>query len=1075
VTYVELHAHSAYSFLDGASLPEELAVRAAELGYEALALTDHDGLYGSLEFAHAAKAFGVRPLTGAEVTLTGGTHVTLLVETARGYRNLCRLLTAAHAGTRRPGREGDAPLPPAVDAELVAELSDGLVCLSGCARHGLGVRDPTSAAALARAFGRDRFAVELQRPYERGDVRRNAALRDLAEALGVGTVVTGDPHAHDRSRTALQDVLVAIRSRSSLEGCEQERRGNHESVLLPPAEVAERFPDDRDAVARTVELARRLEFDLTADLGYAYPDFSDGDTPAITHLATVCYKAFEERYGGRNGHKARARERLDEELALIDHLGLAGFFLLHWEVLELAREVALEVRGASAARNVLPPGRGRGSSVGSLVCYLTGLSHVDPVAADLSLGRFLNRELTAVPDIDLDFPRDIREKLIVAVTDRYGREHAALVASFATYRARGAIRDVGKALGLPYAELERLARVSDGWNARRVAEELRLVPGLDGKLDSPRWQAFAELTGEIAGLPRHVSQHPGGMVISSRPLVELVPVMPCAMAGRQMCQWDKDSCDDARFLKIDLLGLGMLSAVEDCVEQVARTHGETIDLSRVPLDDAEVFEEIQQADTVGCFQIESRAQMQIILRTRPETLDDIVVQVALVRPGPIQGKAIHPYVERRQRLREDPSYVAPADHPLLEEPLRETLGVIVFQDQVLEVAQALAGFSVGEAEGLRRAMSRKRSEAALEAYRARFVEGAARNGVDAVTADAVYDKLVAFSGFGFPKSHAAAFGLLAYQSAWLRHHFPAEFLCALLNAQPMGFYPPATLVRDAQRRGVEVRPPCVNRSRAEAAVEDGAVRVGLAYLVDVGEEQAKALVAERDRGGPFADLRALAQRSGLPAPALEALVAGGACDGFGPSRRKLLWELGLVPRSRGVPGSGGEARQLALPLDPTAETPDLPEQTEWERMLADYRVTHVGVGVHPLQLLRPHLPPGTVGTRGLAAASHGAPVSAAGMVVARQRPATANGVVFMLLEDEDGQFNLVVPPPVYERHRAVVRGEPLLLAHGRLERVGRNQNVVVARLETLGPLARRVSGEAAVGSQLPGAHHFGRR
>jgi error-prone DNA polymerase len=1082
VTYVELHAHSAYSFLDGASLPEELAVRAAELGYEALALTDHDGLYGSLEFAHAAKAFGVRPITGAEVTLTGGTHVTLLVETTQGYRNLCRLLTAAHAGTRRPGRESDAPLQPAVDPSLLAELSDGLVCLSGCARYGLGVRDPNSAAGLARVFGRERFYVELQRPYERGDAHRNAALRDLAETLGAQTVVTGDPHAHDRSRTALQDVLVAIRAGSSLEGCEPERRGNHESVLLPPAEVAERFPLDRDAVTRAAELARRLEFDLTADLGYAYPDFSDGDTPAIKHLATVCYKAFEERYGAGGGaggtsagHRARARERLDEELKLIDELGLAGFFLLHWEVLELAREVALEVRGASAARSVLPPGRGRGSSVGSLVCYLTGLSHVDPVAAGLSLGRFLNRELTAVPDIDLDFPRDIREKLIVAVTDRYGREHAALVASFPTYRARGAIRDVGKALGLPYAELERLARVSDGWNARRVAEELKLVPGLEAKLDSPRWRAFAELTREIAGLPRHVSQHPGGMVISSRPLVELVPVMPCAMAGRQMCQWDKDSCDDARFLKIDLLGLGMLSAVEDCVEQIARTRGETIDLSRVPLDDADVFGEIQRADTVGCFQIESRAQMQIILRTRPETLDDIVVQVALVRPGPIQGKAIHPYVERRQGLREDPAYVPPADHPLLDEPLRETLGVVVFQDQVLEVAQALAGFSVGEAEGLRRAMSRKRSEAALEAFRKQFVDGAAANDVDAATADAVYDKLVAFSGFGFPKSHAAAFGLLAYQSAWLRHHFPAEFLCALLNAQPMGFYPPATLVRDAQQRGVEVRPPCVNRSRAEAVVEDGAVRVGLAYLVDVGEDQAKALVAERDRGGPFADLRALAQRSGLPKPALEALVAGGACDCFGPSRRRLLWELGLVPRSQSVAGSGGEARQLALPLDPTAETPELPEQTEWERMLAEYRFTHVSVGVHPLELLRPHLPPGVLGTRGLEAAGHGASVSAAGMVVARQRPATARGVVFMLLEDEDGQFNLVVPPAVYDRFRAVVRGEPLLLAHGRLERIGRNQNVVVSRLETLGPLARGVSGEAGVGSHLPGAHHFGRR
>src|ERR671931_187661 len=427
VPYVELHAHSSYSFLDGASLPEELAVQAAELGYPALALTDHDGVYGSLEFAHAAKAFGVRPLTGSEVTLADGSHVTLLVESAAGYSNLCRLLTAAHAHTRP--REGAEPLPPALDARLLAELNEGLVCLSGCARYGL-----------------------------------------------------------------------AIRCRTSLDGCEAERRGNRESVLLAPEQAAERFPLDLDAVERTGELAARLEFDLTEDLGYRYPDFSDTGEPAIEQLRRVCDRAFAERYGDTNGQKRRARQRLDEELALINELGLPGFFLLHWEVLELARECAREVRGDSVARNVLPPGRGRGSSVGSIVCYLTGLSHVDPVEAELSLGRFLNRELDAMPDIDLDFPRDIREKLIVAVTEKYGREHAALVASFPTYRARGAIRDVGKALGLPFADLERLARISDGWNAKRVADELALLPDVQRKRLSPRWRAFARLCKEIAGL-----------------------------------------------------------------------------------------------------------------------------------------------------------------------------------------------------------------------------------------------------------------------------------------------------------------------------------------------------------------------------------------------------------------------------------------------------------------------------------------------------------------------------------------------------------------------------------------------
>jgi error-prone DNA polymerase len=1069
LAYVELHAHSAYSFLDGASHPEELALRAAELGYEALALTDHDGIYGSLELAHAAKLAGVRAITGAEITLHGGAHVTVLVESSQGYANLCRLLTAAHAETRP--KEGEL-LPPSLDPLLLADLNEGLVCLSGCARDGLGVRDPNAAAELARAFGRARFYVELQRPFERGDARRNALLRDLAAHAGVETVVTGNVHAHHPRRTALQDVLVAIHHNTSLEASERERRGNRESILRAPAELLELFPDDREAVLRTAEVAARLEFDLTQELGYGYPDFSDGDVPAIRQLAQVCEDAFSERYPPRNRLLLRqARTRLDQELRLIDELGLAGFFLLHWEVLELARELANGIRGPGSPRRWLPPGRGRGSSVGSIVCYLTGLSHVDPVAQNLSLGRFLNRELMSVPDIDLDFPRDIREQLILGVTERYGREHASLVASFSTYRARGAIRDVGKALGLPFAELERLARVSDGWNAKRVADELALLPEAERRLLSPRWRAFAELTREIAGLPRHISQHPGGMVISSRPLIELVPLQPAAMTGRQICQWDKDSCSDAGFLKIDLLGLGMLSAVEDCVEQIAEVYGEPIDLSRIPLDDRAVYAEIQKADTIGDFQIESRAQMQSLLRTKPENLDDLTVQVALVRPGPIQGKAVHPYIDARERLRVDPGYVPPVDHELLREPLRDTHGVVVFQDQVLDVAMALAGFTIGEAEGLRRAMSRKRSEEAIEAFRQRFVEGAARNGVDPETADRVYDKLAAFSGFGFPKSHAAAFGLLAYQSAWLRHHYPAEFLCSLLNAQPMGFYPPSSLVRDAQRRGVEVRPPDVNLSEVFCTWEESAVRMGLKYVKSVGEDDAEAVVAEREARGEFESVGDLARRLPLDARELEALLRSGACDRFG-KRRDLLWELGLVTRPQTVQR---EHKQLSLELDPTVATPELPDLTAWERMLADYATTSISIDVHPLTLLRPHLPPEVLPSDRLNEAPHRSTVAFAGMAVARQRPSTAHGIVFMLLEDELGQVNLIVSPELYERNRAIVRGEPLLLVRGRFEHIKDNRNIVVESLESLGPLARRISQRPEVGSSLPGAHHFGHR
>jgi error-prone DNA polymerase len=492
----------------------------------------------------------------------------------------------------------------------------------------------------------------------------------------------------------------------------------------------------------------------------------------------------------------------------------------------------------------------------------------------------------------------------------------------------------------------------------------------------------------------------------------------------------------------------------------------------VPLDDPDVFAEIQKADTVGCFQIESRAQMQVILRTRPETIDDITVQVALVRPGPIQGKAVHPYVERRQQLRDDPTYRAPADHPLLEEPLRDTLGVVVFQDQVLDVAVHLAGFSVGEAEGLRRAMSRKRSHAALEAWRERFVAGALEKEVEEERAHELYDKLVAFSGFGFPKSHAAAFGLLAYQSAWLRHHYAPEFLAALLNAQPMGFYPPATLVRDGQRRGVETRPPDVNRSDAGCTIEkDGVVRVGLKYVTGLGEDDAEAVAAER----PYSSVRELAQKTGLSEDELRALAESGACDTFGLRRRELLWQLGLVPRPASVPGTGGEAKQLALPLEPTVATPDLPEPTVWERMLTDYRTTGLSVGVHPLKLLRPHLPSGTLSSTQLRGVAHGKTIQFAGLVVARQRPATANGVCFMLLEDELAQVNLVVAPQVYERFRAVVRGEPLLLVRGRYEHSDRNRNLLVRELVSLAPLARKLTDGADVHAALPRAHHFGHR
>ncbi len=1086
MSYVELHCHSAFSFLDGASLPDELVATALALGYESLALTDHNSVSGSMEFAVSARALGLHPIHGAEIDLDDGRHLTLLVEDARGWSNLSRILTRAHAHTReKPG----PPSQPFVALPEILDHNEGLICLTGCALR--GIHDEFTVRRLLDAFGSDRLRIELQRPFLRDDRARNRRLAGLAQRMGVPCVATGNVHAHARARAPLQDAFVAIRLHTTLDASEPQRRGNFSHVLASPAAMAARFSEHPEAVAETQRLAERLRFDLGSDLGYRYPGAED--EAAMQKLAELCGARLADRYQRappslRDG----ARSRLNEELRIIERLHLPGFFLLHHDLLELAREVAAEVRGPDSARALLPPGRGRGSSVSSIVCYLTGLSHVDPIENELLIGRFLNEELTALPDIDLDFPRDIREVLIPRVHERYGHDRSALVAAFPTYRARGAIRELGKALGLPAGEIERVARGSEGWDAREVARDIESAFGLgagevarlgtgqvagqvankaagvDGpsghsrRGSSGRWAWLARLAAEAHGLPRHLSQHSGGMIVATRPLIDCCPIVPAAMEGRQIVQWDKDSCSDAGFLKIDLLGLGMLSAVERCVELIARTRGERIDLSRIPYDDPATYECIQTADTTGVFQIESRAQMQSLRRTRPETLQDLTIQVAIVRPGPIQGGAVNPYIERRQRIRADPNYEVPYEHPSLEPVLRETLGTIIFQDQVLEVAIAFAGFSPGEAEGLRRAMSRKRSEAAIEAHHKRFVAGAIRlHGVDPKMAERVFSMVQGFSGFGFPKAHGAAFGLLAYQSTWLRVHHPAEFLCSLLNEQPMGFYPPDALVHEAQRRGIEVLPPDVNHSAAECEMESaGEVRIGLGYVRGVRKHEVEQLVGARREAGRFRTLSDLASRAGAGAPSLELLAWSGACDSLAggersSARRIALWQLGVATPGRAVPGG----TQLALPLDLPAP-PKLHDLSPWESMLADYGSTGLTVDSHPLALLRDRLPADAVTSRDLENLEHGSRIKVGGLVVARQRPGTANGIVFILLEDEFGTINLIVPAKVYEQNRLTVRTEPLMLIEGKLERfaaAGGATNILVDRVGSIAAPDRLVA------------------
>ncbi|MYA33496.1 MAG: DNA polymerase III subunit alpha [Gemmatimonadales bacterium] len=1132
VDYVELHAHSAYSFLDGASRPEELAARALELGYPALALTDHDGLYGSMEFAQFAHAHGLQPITGAELTLaspfaaaerteghggragdvpagtsggralaerraeTGGCHVTVLAENATGYANLCRLITRAHMESPR----GE----PRLDLAALLERSEGLILLSGCRRSPLlaalerGTDEAERLAGRLRdAFGPDNLFVELQNNAVHGDLARGRALGALADRLRIPVVATGNVHYHVADRHRLQDVLVAIRNRTTVDDSHELRRPNACFHLASPREMAWRFASRPDALRNTRAIAERCRaFDLTADLGYRFPDFKgSGFAPAMRVLQHVCRRAFEIRYPPGSRYRREAEARLATELALVDRHDLAGFFLVYHDILELAREVAHRVRGDSMPRQLLPPGRGRGSSVSSILCYLIGLSHVDPVRTNLFLGRFLNDAMESVPDIDIDFARDIREELILAIYERYGYDHVGLVCTFPTYRTRSIVRELGKALSLPAGDVEKLAKLAEPGEDGFMAE-LERIPGLEARVNSRIWRAFAELAGEIKGLPRHISQHVGGMIISSRPLVEIVPLEPAAWEGRVLCQWDKDSCDDARFIKIDFLALGMLSLVEEAVERIHLRHGEVPDLSRIDYEDEEIYDRICSGDTVGLFQVESRAQIQMLRRVRPRNLADLAVQVAIVRPGPIVGGAVNPYVRRREKLRNDPNYVVPYDHPLLEEALGETLGVIIFQDQVLQVCKALAGFSDGQAEGLRRAMSRKRSREALLGYWTAFRDGAAAKGVDGSTAKKVFEQVVAFSEFGFPKSHAVAFGLLAFQSAWLRDRYPAEYYVGLFNNQPMGFYSLDAIGRDARRHGVGVLLPDLNVSRVACTAEGDDVRIGLGMVRDWGTEAAELVVDERERGGPFASLPDFLRRTpvALKRAAIENLIWVGGLDSLGIERRDLLWQTGLwlgpeaeteaerrrrelatsaaglggdaPPPVRGRRGAGrSDQGQTELALDDPYADLRFAGTHDMEKMIAEYRILSLAATLHhPFALVGDRLPERTVSSARFPDLPNRSEVRVAGIVVARQRPHTANGYIFILMEDESGPVNAIVRPEVYRECRAAIRLEPFLYIDGTLQKDGATYNVLA---EGVYPL--RLSPELRPGSDtVPG-------
>ena len=1073
--YVELHLHSNYSLLDGASSIGELVEAAREQGHRALALSDHHGLYGALEFARTAKEAGLRPITALELETVeqdgengedgARSHLTLLAETRQGYANLCRLSSIAFGlhEQETPAKE-ERRLDPRIAIAELEHHAAGLIVLTGCreghiprlVQAGRHADAEQALRRLVRWFGADSVFVELQDNYVFGDRPRNRALVALAERAGVSVVGTGNVHYHQRDRHRLQDVMVAIRHRKTLDECHRERRPNAEFYLRSPQEQARRFAAYHpQAAANSVRIARRCTFDLTEDLGYRLPSppVPEGRTPQ-QELERICRERLGRKYVSA-GERAEAERRLEKELRLLARHDLAGFFLIYHEVFLMAEEVAREVRGPGPARSVteLPPGRGRGSSVSSIVCYLIGLSHIDPVRSNLFIGRFLNEEMHSLPDIDLDFPRDIRERLIERVYERWGRDHAALVAIFPTYRLRSAIRDVGKALELPAAELDRLAKRSHPYTgAGDLGEALRRHPEYDDRVQARGWRQLADLAGQLAGFPRHLSQHVGGMVISSEPLIDYVPCQPAAWPGRYLCHWDKDSIDDARMVKIDFLALGMLSVVEETIDLIAQERGQIVDLSRIDFDDQAVYDDICRGDTVGVFQIESRAQVAMLPRTQPRSLDDLTVQVSIVRPGPIVGGAVNPYVRRRERQRLDPDYVPEVPHECVRDVLAETLGVVIFQEQVLQVAERMGGFTAGEADRFRRAMSRKRSRPAMEAYREQFLAGARERSVPPRTAERVFENLMGFAEFGFPKSHGAAFGLLAYQSTWLKHYYAPEIFCALFNNQPMGFYPPHVLTNDARRHELEVRRPDVNVSDALCTVEDvnaggGALRVGLGYVRGVGKAGGARAELERARDGPFRSLFDFVQRTGLSREATTNLIRIGAFDGFGLNRRELIWQLGLF--SAGLSQAAlrrPRERQLRLPLPTGQDQVEFEDFDAYQRMAADYELLSLSPDSHPMQFLRPSLGEGVASSRHLRTLSGGQTVEFAGLVVCRQKPLTAKGIIFLLLEDEFGMVNVLVNRELAERARDEVYTAAFLRVRGTLERRAGEQRTLVASM-----------------------------
>ncbi len=1027
MSFIELHAQSAFSFLEGTMQPEALVAEAARLGMSAIALVDRDGVYGAPRFYQAAVRAGIKPLVGSEITLADGSRLPLLVEDREGYQNLCRLVTRMKLGA-----------PKGAAAIRLADLescTDGLVCLTGGVRGPLARRlangDQAGAAEclaeLVALFGRSNVFVEVQRHLDREQERVLTALVRLARATRVSLVASTQPLYVRPSGRAIADVFTCIREKTDLDHAGRLLAANGEHMLRSATTMAQRFHDLPDAIANTGELALRLSFTLK-DLGYRFPEspLPPGHT-ALSHLRELAERGVRARYGATGELAARAGRQVAHELEVIGRLDLAGYFLIVHDIVEYCRASDILVQG-------------RGSAANSAVCYALGITAVDPVGMELLFERFLSEARGEWPDIDLDLPSgERRESVIQYVYRRYGPLGAGMTANVITYRGRSAAREVGKALGLPPDMQDRLAGLAPNWGYRDPEDLLTkhlAEAGCDPR--HPRVRKFAALWTLIQDLPRHLGQHSGGMVIASRRLDDVVPLEPATMAGRVVIQWDKDDCAALGVIKIDLLGLRMMSVLQDAITLVSEQGG-TVDLARLPTNDRAVYRMLQRAETIGVFQVESRAQMATLPRIHPERFYDLVVQVAIIRPGPIVGDMVHPYI-RRRRGREPVTY----PHPSLEPILRRTLGVPLFQEQLLRMAMVTAGFSGTEAEELRRAFGFKRSEARMAEVETKLRTGMARQGIHGEAADQIAHAITAFALYGFPESHASSFALLAYASAYLKVHHAAAFYAALLNNQPMGFYHAATIVKDAQRRGQRILPVDVTCSRWPCTIEGGAVRLGLNQVKGLRERAGQAIVTART-AQPFLSVEEITRRAGLERTELTTLAAIGAFAGLGGTRRANLWTV-----ARPLPG------EVFAAAPPVAHDSPLRDMNADERLTADYQGTGLTLGPHPMALRRQQLArdPGRPILRAgdLRHVPDGERVRVAGNVIVRQRPGTAKGFVFLSLEDETGIANVIVTPGLFARHRLVLVTEPFLLVEGILQA---HDNVVSLRAERVIPLPRR--------------------